>query len=334
MEAVDRKRLGTRDSTCLLVRQIVLAAVLCLSLAGCVSQRPAASTLASRGSAAAATVQAALSAYQEDLETYTERRAVHSRLTGRDDLSAQALSQIELVRSAYAARAMMLGDVVKLYASFGKLAAYDAAEEVEAGLNNLFASVNEFAKSIGEPTAPVSSAMSDAIGKVGAAIATADQNRRIRASSEAIRLSLKEVRRLLESEQRIHASVRQTLSQNAGDAALALSQQGIGLPHPILRKALGNDDFTYDEAAGKTKWNSVKELQDAVKIIVQRRAERRATAQASAFRASVAALEELESAHEAIENNQSMDLEALTQQLQAIRIFIDAINPSSDKEAK
>lgn len=263
---------------------------------------------------------------QTDLETYVERRIVLAQLSGRPALSEQALADIERTQAAYGARSAMLRDLTTLYGSFGALAAYDAATEVEAGVKGLLASANEFALATGQATAPLNASMQDAIGKATAAIATAEQNRRLKLSSQAVRACVRQVGGLLQGELPVHASVRQTITDNAGTTAAALATANLAHPHPLLRGLLGSEDFSFNEDGAAAQWAASPELRAAVIGVVQRRTERRAQAQIDALVATLSTLQALERAHETFEAGQPLDVEGIAQQLAALRLVVAALH--------
>lgn len=295
---------------------------------GCVSVRPAATTLASQGGTASRTIEAAFAKTQVDLDLMIDRRIMQAVLTGRNLPSTQALEDIARVRDAMTARRKLSGDLAALYDSFAALAAYDASTEVTTAFAQVTASTSEFAKAVGGGAA-ISTPMNDLAGRLAGAVATALQNAKLRRTSTVIRESLSVIRGLIAKEMPLHQSARGELERVAGAASFELYRSGIGKPHPLLRELLDSREFSYDEKQANLTLDCgprSTEIQEGIRNIIQRRVARRLELESAVVAGFASVLTQLEQEHRAFEAEQALDLHGVAERLAAFRQIIDLIS--------
>lgn len=294
---------------------------------GCVSVRPAATTLASQGGTTSRTIEVAFAKTQADLDLMIDQRIMQAVLTGRNLPSTQALQDIARVRSAMTARRKLCGDLAALYDSFAALAAYDASTEIMTAFDQVTASTNELAQAVGGDTA-ISTPMKDLAGRLAGAVATVLQNAKLRRTSAVIRESLGVIRGLVAKEAPLHQSVLGELERVAGAASFELYRSGIGRPHPLLRELLDSREFSYDEKQADFALNrgprSTK-IQEGIRNIIQRRVARRIELESAVVAGFASVLTQLEQEHRAFEAEQALDLRGVAERLAAFRQIIDLI---------
>jgi hypothetical protein len=154
------------------------------------------------------------------------------------------------------------------------------------------------------------------------AATTSLQNGRLRKTSAVIREQLVLVRKLVEQETPLYASVRQELERVTLATTLELYRSGIGRPHPLLRELLDTREFAYDERQANTaleKGPRSAALDTAIFRIVQRRIARRLELERSLVSAFASILTQLELEHQAFEANHPLDARAVSERLAAFR---------------
>lgn len=308
-------------------RRWLFAILLVASSTGCASTRPAATMLASQGGAASRTIEAAFAKTEADLDLMVDRRLMQAALTGREPLSSQALSNIERVQNAMIARRRLCGDLAALYDNFAALAAYDASTEVAEALERVTASTNTFALAVGD-SAVISAPAGDLVGRLASALATKQQNDKLRKTSAVIRESLSLIRRLVTHETYVYQSARGEIERRAGDAALELWRNGLGKPHPLLRELLDDHEFSYDEGGAERALRDAEKsarIREGIEQIVKRRVIRRVELEIAAVAGFASILGQLEEEHRAFEAKQPLDLRGLTERLAAFREIVDLI---------
>ncbi|HMM33492.1 MAG TPA: hypothetical protein PKA62_01980, partial [Thermoanaerobaculia bacterium] len=143
------------------------------------------------------------------VDRYVEAQILLAPLTGRPDPPGETLATLRKVRSVLAARADAMSELGAAYAGLDALAAFDAAEQVERGVNDLAGAVSAYRVALGQPVvAPVPAfGVSKGLG----AFAGARQAARLKQASAAIRESLERFVVLLRTERDVHASLRRAL---------------------------------------------------------------------------------------------------------------------------
>jgi hypothetical protein len=99
------------------------------------------------------------------------------------------------------------------------------------------ASARALAVAVGD-SASVSAPLGDLATKLAAATATSLQNGRLKKTSAVIRELLASIRKLVEQETPLYASVREELERVSVASSLELYHSGIGRPHPLMRELL------------------------------------------------------------------------------------------------
>jgi len=294
---------------------------------GCASTRPAATALASQGGTASRTIEAAFARTEADLDLLVDRRILQAALTGRAAPSARALADIERVQAAITARRQLCGDLATLYDGFAALATYDASAEVAGAFTEASASARALAVAVGD-SASVSAPLGDLATKLAAATATSLQNGRLKKTSAVIRELLASIRRLIEQETPLYASVREELERVSVATSLELYHSGIGRPHPLLRELLDAREFAYDERQANTaleKGAKSAALDSAIEQIVHRRIARRLELERSLVASFASVLSQLELEHQAFEANRPLDATAVRERLAAFRQIVDIL---------
>ena len=307
-------------------RFLAVVAVLVLAT-GCASTRPAATALASQGGTASRTIEAAFARTEADLDLLVDRRILQSALSGRPAPSARAQADIDRVQAAISSRRRLCGDLATLYDGFAALAAYDASAEVTSAFGDVSASANALAVAVGD-SAVVSAPLSDLAAKLAAATATSLQNGRLAKTSAVIRGLLVEIRKLIEQEAPLYASVREELERVSVATSLEMYRSGIGRPHPLLRELLDAREFAYDERQANTALEMGAKsaaLDSAIEQIVHRRIARRLELERSLVASFASVLSQLELEHQAFEANRPLDARAIRERLAAFRQIVDIL---------
>jgi hypothetical protein len=143
-----------------------------------------------------------------------------------------------------------------------------------------------------------------------------------------IREQLVLIRKLIEQETPLYASVRQELERVTLATSLDLYRSGIGRPHPLLRELLDTREFAYDERQANTaleKGPRSAALDTAIFRIVQRRIARRLELERALVSGFASVLAQLELEHQAFEANHSLDARAVTERLAAFRHMVELL---------
>jgi hypothetical protein len=308
-------------------RHFVVALTL-LVTAGCASPvRGRAIALADGGLKVANATSASILDTESAVDGYVESQFLLAPLTGRPEPAGQTLASLDRVRQALNAHA-----------------SFDAAGQVEQGVNGLIGSVNEYGTVLGHP--PANPSGSWVLSKVGGSIAGAKQARELLAASAVIRQSLGRVVDLLRKEKEILASLRSVLVDLRGVTARTLWSLGLGRPGALLGRHVAGFGLSWDEkqldgvlsllrkepsitgVAGKTRED---DLRLAIDRVLEHRVSRQASLEGKILDETIAGLEALAVAHGRFEADEDVDLAAVAEQLAAIRTTLDEYEDLSGK---
>ena len=326
------------------VRALVLLAA-CAASAGCASSvRPRAAALASAGDAAARAAGDSVRETAEGVDRYVEAQLLLSPLTGRPEPAGETLATLGKVRAALAARAEALSALGAAYAALEAHASFDAAGQVERGVNGVTGAVSAYREALGE--APVAPVPAWSLGRALGGLAGARQARQLKAASAGIRESLEKLVDLLRREKELHASVRRVLVEGQGSAARAFAALGLGRPGALLAPhaaafGLAWDEKEYDGAlallrkepsitgqAGATREDDLRAALDRVLV---HRVARRADLEGALVDETLAGLEALVLAHRTFEAHEESDLAAVTARVAAAQALLDEYRRASGK---
>lgn len=315
------------------------------ALAGCTSTaRPRAGALASAGSAATRVAGDSVRETAASVDRYVEAQLLLAPLTGRPDPAEETLATLRKVRSVLAARGDAMSELGAAYAGLDALAAFDAADQVERGVNDLAGAVSAYREALGQPSvAPVPAfGLSKGLG----AFAGARQAARLKQASAAIRESLERFVALLRTEREVHASLRRALVEGQGSAARAFAALGLGRPGALLAPhaaafGLAWDEKEYDGAlallrkepsiTGRPGTNREDDLRAALDRVLEHRVARRVDLEGALVDETLAGLEALVLAHRSFEAKQETDLAAVHGHVAAVRALLDEYRAAAGK---
>ena len=315
------------------------------TLAGCTSaSRPRAVALASAGTGV---TRAAVDSVREtaaSVDRYVDAQLLLAPLTGRPEPPEETLAALRRIRAALSARAEAMAELGTAYSGLDALAAFDAADRVERGVNDLAGAVSAYREALGRPgVAPVPAfALSKGLG----AFAGARQAARLKQASIAIRESLERFVELLRSERDVHASLRRALVEGQGSAARAFAALGLGRPGALLAPhaaafGLAWDEKEYDGAlallrkepsiTGRPGANREDDLRAALARVLEHRVARRVELEGALVDETLAGLEGLVLAHRYFEAKRETDLAAVLEHVAAVRALLDEYRAATGK---
>ncbi|HRY42847.1 MAG TPA: hypothetical protein P5164_02770 [Thermoanaerobaculia bacterium] len=315
------------------------------ALAGCTSTaRPRAGSLASAGGAATRVAADSVREAAASVDRYVEAQLLLAPLTGRPDPAEETLATLRKVRSVLAARGDAMSELGAAYAGLDALAAFDAADQVERGVNDLAGAVSAYREALGRPAAaPVPAfGLSKGLG----AFAGARHAARLKKASAAIRESLERFVALLRTEREVHASLRRALVEGQGTAARAFAALGLARPGTLLAPhaaafGLAWDEKEYDGAlallrkepsiTGRPGANREDDLRAALDRVLEHRVARRVDLEGALVDETLAGLEALVLAHRSFEAKQETDLAAVHGHVAAVRALLDEYRAAAGK---
>lgn len=326
------------------VRLLAAAAALAV-LPGCASSvRPRAAGLASAGASTARAASDSLLEARSAVDRYLEAQLLLAPLTGRPEPSEETVRSLATVRAALSARSEVVRALADSYSGLEALAAFDAAEQVETGVNGLAGAVSAYREALGEPPVPATSSF--ALGRAAGLFAGARQDARLKAASAEIRASLERVVELLRKERALHVSVRRALVEGQGAAARAFAALGLGRPGALLAPhaaafGLAWDEKEYDGAAallrkepsitGRAGSTREDDLRAALDRVLEHRVARRAEAEGDLVEETIAGFEALAAAHRAFEAKEEADLAAVTAHVASLRALLEDYRAATGK---
>lgn len=308
------------------------------------SVRPRAAALASAGGAAARSAGDAVRETAAGVDRYVEAQLLLAPLTGRPEPAEEPLATLGKVRAALAARTEALSVLGAAYAAFEAHASFDAAGQVERGVNDLTGAVNAYREALGEPR--VASVPAWSLGRALGGLAGARQARQLKTASAGIRESLERLVDLLRREKELHASVRRVLVEGQGSAARAFAALGLGRPGALLAPhaavfGLVYDEKEYDGAlsllrkepsiTGQAGATREDDLRAALDRVLEYRVARRVDLEAVLVDETLAGLDALVLAHRAFEAREESDLAAVTARVAAVQALLDEYRKASGK---
>lgn len=319
------------------LRRLLVVSLALFGTAGCSSSvRARAVTLADGGAAASRAVGDAVAATGSGVESYLEEQLFLAPLTGRPEPDEATLASLERARTALGARAEAIRSLSAAYTALGAFAAYDAAAQVELGVNALAGAVDGYGAALGQ--GPAKPAATWSLAKAAGGIARARQARELKAASAQIRGSVERLVGLLRKEREALASVRRVLVEGQGAAVRAFVGLGLGRPGALLAPHVAGLGLAWDEKQldsvmtllrkepsitkepGQTRED---DLRRGLEKVLEHRVRRRAELESAAVDDMIGGLEALAAAHGRFEAAGEVDLAAATEQLAALRATVD-----------
>lgn len=319
------------------LRQLLVVTLSILGTSGCsASVRARAVTLADGGAAASRAAADAVAGTGSAVESYLESQLLLAPLTGRPEPDEATLASLGRARSSLNARAEAIRSLSAAYTALGAFASYDAAAQVELGVNALAGAVGEYGAALGQPTAGATTTWT--LAKAAGGIAGASQAKGLRAASAEIRGSVERLAGLLRKEQEALASVRRVLVEGQGAAVRAFVALGLGRPGALLAPHVSGFGLVWDEKqldpvmtllrkepsitgeAGQTRED---DLRRGLEKVLEHRVRRRAELESAVVDEMIGSLEALALAHGKFEAAGEVDLAAATEQVAALRATLD-----------
>ena len=208
-------------------RAMLVLAVLCLSACTTID-RGAAQKLAATGVSLSSASARQFTQIESALQVYVAREYMLSALDPQkfSPPTSSMRQSIDAYSSALRLRGGVLRQLARTYQSFGELASYDASAEMEKSLDGLTGVVNALATALGA-VSPLSVPAAGVITAIGGAVAQQVQSRKLKKSSELLRVLVDEFVVLLKLEKSLHQDVTQVMETSAGRAVSELLKAGI-----------------------------------------------------------------------------------------------------------
>lgn len=315
------------------------------TLAGCTSAaRPRAVALASAGGAATRAAADSIRETGASVDRYVEAQLLLAPLTGRPEPAEETLATLRKVRSVLAARGEAMSELGAAYSGLDALAAFDAAEQVERGVNGLAGAISSYREALGQP--PVAPVPAFGLSKGLGGLAGARQAARVTEASTAIRGSLERLLELLRREREVHASLRRALVEGQGVAARTFAALGLGRPGALLAPhaaafGLAWDEKEYDGAlallrkepsiTGRPGASREDDLRAALDRVLEHRVARRVDLEGALVDETLSGLEGLVLAHRSFEAKREVDLAAVLDHVAAVRALLEEYRAAAGK---
>jgi len=216
--------------------------------------------LAGSGESVASAANLSYQSSKDGLNKYLEAEAISAAFLGRPDVGDTTVASIMDISRQLQTRKEVFNQLNATYKSFGELASYDAAKEVEDKINNLSGALNEYAKATGSTGGAISSVTNFVVSKGGGLIASEAQKDQLKEASELIRARLLSLSTFLANDverlkryksEELKAKARATdifIGEGLGDpaqmaagyladAGLSSSADGVGYWSTEVRKA-------------------------------------------------------------------------------------------------
>jgi hypothetical protein len=329
-----------------LPRRAGLAILFALSTSACSSiSLQSAVALGNTGVQTSNTYQQAITVISPGLDNFLEGQYMLAALDPAkySEPDNSLVNSIKQIQSALSARAVLLGRLSQVYASFGALASYDASGQVKSGLSNLDGAINNYAGALGAASPPISSVADSAISDAGGIIASEIQKHMVLKASEAIVPRLNAISGLLATESSKYGALQDEITRGLRDTTLVLWEHGIGAPDQILSSQIGPFGLTYVTGSYAQACKNVvaaaqegckKQFDTAIEKAVGNRAARMVALQEQSIASNQAALNALIAAQGELEKGKPLDLAAITEQLATINAVVDDINSAQKSNSQ
>ncbi|MHB2248587.1 hypothetical protein [Pseudomonas fitomaticsae] len=146
--------------------------------------------LASSGQSVTSAANLSYQSSRDGLNKYLESEAISAAFLDRPDVGDETVTSIMEISRQLEARKDVFNQLGATYKTFGELASYDAAKEVEDKINGLSGALNEYAKATGSTAGPISTVTNLVVSKGGGLIASEAQKDQLKEASTLIRVRL------------------------------------------------------------------------------------------------------------------------------------------------
>jgi hypothetical protein len=232
----------------------VLLLTACIS--GCSSINPQdAVALANNGQTVANATSLSYQQSRDGLNRYLESEAISTAFTERSDVGDETITAMLEISETLAARKAVFNKLSATYKTFGELASYDAAKEVENQINGLSGAINEYAKATKSAGNPISNVTNLIISKGGGLIASEAQKDQMKEASALIRIRLAALSPLLEKDiERLKRYKSREVTARTR-ATVALISEGLGDPSKMISNHLSTVGLS-SEKDGVSYWSN------------------------------------------------------------------------------
>lgn len=304
-----------------------LLLVLAVAAAGCASRRGPAAQVASSGTQAAATCMTSTQAVRSGLDAYVEAQYLRGGLLGLPD---PPVADIDRVRVSLGLRLAALQALQNAYQEFESLAVYDAESEVRSATEELRTAVNEYAAAVNG--APALNEVAGVVAGRGLGlVARAEQNRRLKENSKALRGHVENLLAVVEAETVVYQGLAAARTTAQGALARDLFERNLSCPHPILTEYASGFGLEYDRESLRSSKTvacdsgKIAGLRAGIDKIIDGRVQRQIEAEKATLAQQQGALKSLIAAHMQLEGDQEITLDGLRGQLLAMREFADEL---------
>jgi hypothetical protein len=300
---------------------------------GCTSElRQPVQQLADHGGTLATTAQASIAGVRTSLDRYIEARYLNSGLSaGLPAPTTQEINDIERIQRAVLLREASFAKLAEVYLSFKAIGEYDAGADVEARLDGLTTSVNEFAVTV-EPSRPppLNNMTSGIITKLGAGLAAKAQDGKIRKASELIRLNLVALRAALEAERgHLYGLSHDALEEEDRLRRRLAAQEELrnapALDDSVdLAEIIAAHGVEADPATARRLIDRLgPRMRDQVQALRSRRSQQQILKQTELLDAAVTSIDALVTQHEQLERGQALSLQTVRARIIAMAALVE-----------
>jgi hypothetical protein len=315
-------------------RTLLLTIFVASTLGACTSLRQPAAKVASSGIQTTATCMASTQKVRTGLDTYVEAGYLRGGLLGLPD---PPVDDIDRVRKSLGLRMQALQALQEVYQEYEKFAVYDAEADVRSAAEALREAINGYAASV--PGASPLPAVASALAVRGLElIARADENRRLKQYSQAVRSYVEGLLSVVKKETVAYQGIAAARATTQGALAQDLLNRNLSCPHPILSEYASGFGLEYDRESLRSSKSvacdsaKVTGLHTGIKKIINGRVQRQIHVESATLAQQESALESLISAHRQLESDQDLTLDGLRGQLFAIRQFAEELREARSED--
>lgn len=281
--------------------------------------------LAETGSSASSQIAEAYGKRAGDLEIYLEGENILAALNDGYSLpDTDMITKVDAVKAEILQRQEMFNNLLKTYQAFAELAAYDGSSQVETSLRDLTAAVNEYSQ-LTRNKVFFTKPQEDLAAIAGARLFTAYHQLKVKKASEMIRQCLEAIRELLASQREKAAvtAMETEIDRNRLKAALALWNQGLGLPTEIIAEHIEIYGLEVNRSQTLTQAEKATggKMRQAIENVMRFRHERQIRSRKLAYDAAIQSVQSLITAHRQFEAGEGFSAEALKNFLKSINEY-------------
>lgn len=295
-----------------------------------------AKNLADNGSNASLQIADAYGQRSVDLEQYLEGENILAGLKKGYSIPDQKLVvTVDAVKAEMLQRQEIFNNLVNTYEAFSQLAVYDESEQVETSIRNLTAAVNDYSR-MTQNKVVFTQPQEDLAAIAGSQLFEKYHELKVKKASALIRERLQAIQQLLTAKTESSAvrAMEKEIDRNQLQVAIALWQEGLGLPTEIIASHIENYGLKVNrkETVKQVERATQGKMQQAIENVMKFRNQRRIRQRDQAYEAAIQSVQALITAHHQLENGQEISIESLHNFLQKVNRYANIAKAM--KEAK